>query len=94
MWIPTALFPNILVIAAGAVDLFLTVQFAISIALQASWMPRKTGHCANVAETWQVRDDNTPSIFELIGSFNETTIPAEKVCTTFVDEWNHGVASL
>lgn len=80
--------------ATGAFDLFLAVQFAISTALQASWMPRKTGHCADIAETWQVPDNHTASIFTLVGSFNETAIPAKKVCEHYVNSWNHGVASL
>lgn len=80
--------------AAGAFDLFLVVQMATFTHLQASWMPKKASQCASVAETWQVPDEHTASIFQLVGSFNETTIPAPKVCEKFVHSFNHGVASL
>ncbi|KAK2733932.1 hypothetical protein FQN57_001915 [Myotisia sp. PD_48] len=93
LWIPNALFPNILVIPTGAFDLFLLIQFGISVAQQGSWMPRKTSHCLSVAQTWQVTD-GAPSIFNLTGSLADPPISAVRICETFVDMWNHGIASM
>ncbi|KAF1960953.1 hypothetical protein CC80DRAFT_544348 [Byssothecium circinans] len=92
-WIPAMAVPAPLSLIFGAIDAAIAVQISLATHAQTSYAPHHIHLCAGTgAHDLQLPPGRNESFFEAAARLNATATDPVKMCKTFAQEWQYGVA--
>ncbi|KAF1999891.1 hypothetical protein P154DRAFT_535133 [Amniculicola lignicola CBS 123094] len=93
VWIPSFALPPAFSVLFGLVDFVVAVLLGITTSYQTPWVPHSIDACRNGgAHDWQRPDGANESFFDAAARLNATRTSSFKMCQSFVEEWQYGIA--
>jgi hypothetical protein len=92
VWLPSIWFIPPLNLPFMVVDIVITIYLSRATHYQTAYAPHSIDACnKGAAYTWHRPPGANESFFEAAGRLNGTVVSPEKMCRTFVSEWQYGI---
>ncbi|KAH7384241.1 hypothetical protein DE146DRAFT_622413 [Phaeosphaeria sp. MPI-PUGE-AT-0046c] len=92
VWIPSFWFPPPINLPFAVIDTLATIYLSIATHRQTGYVPHTKRSCAfDAAYSWHRPPGANESFFEAAARLNATVSTPEKMCETFVEEWQYGI---
>jgi hypothetical protein len=91
-WIPTFWFPPPLNLPFTIIDTVITVYISLATHYQTGYAPHSKKSCNGAAYDWYKPPGANESFFQAAARLNGTVTTPVRMCRSFVEEWQYGVA--